>query len=187
MKRIYTLPLLAFALLLLPPAASSAPQAQNWAEPALHGFVGGGVGYYRVEDEDFLDEDDDLDDDRFSWRVFAGAEFNRMFSAQVDYIDFGASDDGDARLDVDGWTISGAAAFPINEFFAPYAKVGQLFWDSDREFGPTTVSDDGNDFFWGLGARFTVTPNVDLRLEYERFEIDNTDLDMGSASIQFRF
>lgn len=161
--------------------------AQQNHESQVRGYVGGGLGYYRLDDEDFLNENDDLKDNRTAWRAFAGAEFGRVFSLQTDYIDFGKTEDGNARMEADGWTISGIAAIPLTEGFAPYAKVGQLFWDRKREQGLFSVSDDGDDVFFGLGTRFTLTGHLDLRLEYERFTLDDTDLDMASAALQFRF
>ena len=177
------LPLTAAAIIGVPVAAS----AQAPMEPNARGYIGGGLGYFRLNDEDFLDEDDDLKDNRWAWRVFGGIEANRVFSLEVGYVDFGESEDGNATMEADGWTIAGMAALPITPFFAPYARVGQLFWDRDREFGPLSRSDSGNDMFYGLGARLTLSDNVDLRLEYDRMAIDDTDLDMGSVNVQFRF
>lgn len=182
MKKMLTVTMLAWGLSMVPLTAS----AQS-AYPSVQGYLGTGLGYYRLNDDDFLDDDDRMKDNQSAWRVFAGAEFNRVFSLQADYIDFRKTDDGDASMEADGWALSGIAALPVTPFFAPYAKVGQLFWDRKRSLGPLSSSDDGNDMFYGAGARFSVAPNVDLRLEYERFSLDNTDLDMASASIQLRF
>ena len=167
-------------------APMSAP-AQMSTQTDLRGFLGGGVGYYRLNDGDFLDEDDRLRDDQLSWKVFGGLEVNRIFALEVGYHDFGRARDGDARMEADGWTIAALAAIPITPVFAPYAKVGQLFWDRKRSFGPVSRRDDGNDMFYGLGARFSLTPLADLRLEYERMSLDDTDLDVASVNIQFRF
>jgi len=183
MKKLIVIPLIISGLAFIPQISV----AQSATDPAVRGYLGGGMGYYRLNDDDFLDEDDELKDNRTAWRVFGGAEFNRVFSLQADYIDFGRTEDGNAKMEADGWTLSGIVALPLTEFFAPYAKVGQLFWDRKRELGPFSTSDDGDDMFYGFGTRFTLSQNVDLRLEYERFTLDNTDLDMGSASLQFRF
>jgi len=167
------------------------PLSVSAFEPAttvdVRAFLGAGLGYYRLNDGDFLEEDESLDDDRFSWKVFGGFEVNRVFSMEVGYVDFGKTADGLARMEVDGWTLAGIAAIPVTPFVAPYGKVGQLFWDRDREFGPMTASDDGSNMFYGLGVRFTLADRADLRVEYERFSMSDTDLDMASISAQYRF
>ncbi|TVP54638.1 MAG: porin family protein [Halomonadaceae bacterium] len=183
MKKLITVTMIAWGLWMIPLTAT----AQSASDPSVQGYIGGGLGYYRLNDDDFLDEDDRLKDNQSAFRVFAGAEFSRVFSLQADYIDFRKTSDGNATMEADGFAISGMAAIPLTPFFAPYAKVGQLFWDRKRSLGPISSSDDGNDMFYGVGTRFTLASNVDLRLEYERFTLDNTDLDMASASIQLRF
>lgn len=161
--------------------------AQGAGNPEVRGYVGGGLGYYRLDEEDFLDEDDDLKDNRWSWRAFGGMEVNRVFALEVGYRDFGETEDGNAEMEADGWTIAGIAALPVTDWFAPYGKVGQLFWDRTRRYGPLSDSDDGNDLFYGVGARMTVSPRADLRLEYERMAMDDTDVDMASVNVQYRF
>ncbi|MCH8497358.1 MAG: porin family protein [Marinobacter sp.] len=167
----------------------SSPQtlAQSPSTPEVRPYIGGGVGYYRLNDEDFLDEDDRLKDNRSGWRVFAGFDVNKVFALQADYIDFGKTSDGNARMEADGWAISGIAALPLSEHFAPYAKVGQLFWDRKRVLGPLSINDSDNDMFYGAGVRLGLSEHTDVRIEYERFGIDDTDLDMGSVSLLFRF
>jgi OmpA-OmpF porin, OOP family len=150
-------------------------------------YVGGGIGYYRINDSDFLDENDRLKDNRTAWRIYGGFEASRMFAIEAAYTDFGTSDDGLANLDVNGLSAAVLLSLPLFDYIAPYGKLGVIAWDRERSLGPLRSSDDGTDMFYGVGGRFSLTPNADLRLEYERYKIDNTDLDMVSANFQFRF
>lgn len=170
--------------LVINPAVTS---AQSATQSGVRAYLGAGLGYYRLNDENFLDENESLKDDRDAWKAFGGFEINRVFSLEVGYADFGRTRDGSASMEVDGWTLAGVAALPLSRTFAPYAKVGQLFWDRRREFGPFTRDDDGDDLFYGVGVRFMLTESTDLRLEYDRLALKETDLDMGSANLQFRF
>jgi opacity protein-like surface antigen len=36
------------------------------------GYLGGGVGYFRLDEKRFLDEDEDFRDNRFAWHATAG-------------------------------------------------------------------------------------------------------------------
>jgi len=177
------LPIAMTSLLIAPVSAFG----QTATQPEVRGYVGTGLGYYRLNDEDFLDEDDDLKDNRWAWRVFGGVEANRVFSLEGGYWDFGSTDDGNLEMEATGWTVAGIAALPLTPWIAPYGKVGQLFWDRERSLGPISRSDSSNDLFYGVGARVTLSDHVDLRLEYERMALDDTDLDMGSVNVQFRF
>ncbi|RFA29037.1 hypothetical protein CAI21_11370 [Alkalilimnicola ehrlichii] len=153
----------------------------------LEAFVGGGIGYYRLNDGDFLDEDERLKDDRLSVKVFGGIEISRILGLELGYVNFGEAEGDVTSLNADGWTVAGILALPITENFAPYGKFGRLHWDADVSAGPISRSDSGEDNFYGVGARFALSEQLDLRIEYERFDLADTDLDMASANLQIRF
>ncbi|MFN3714535.1 MAG: outer membrane beta-barrel protein [Alcanivoracaceae bacterium] len=150
-------------------------------------YIGAGVGYYRINDSDFLDDNDRLKDNRTAWRLYGGFEASRALAIEAAYTDFGTSDDGAAKMKLSGVSAAVLLSLPIFQYIAPYGKIGMIAWDRTRTLGPIRNSDDGHDVFFGFGGRFALTPRSDLRLEYERYEVDNTDLDMVSANIQYRF
>ena len=150
-------------------------------------YIGAGIGYYRLDDSDFLDEDERLKDNRGALRAYVGLEVGRIFALEAAYTDFGKTTGGSAEMELTG--VSGAVLIniPLAPVIAPYGKAGMIAWDRERSLGPFSNSDDGSDFFYGLGARFALTQSLDLRVEYERYAIDDTDLDMGSINLQYRF
>jgi opacity protein-like surface antigen len=150
-------------------------------------YIGGSIGYYRINDDDFLDGNDRLKDNRTAWRGYAGLEANRIVAIEAAYTDFGKTTDSDADMELTGVSAAVLVSIPLIPIIAPYGKIGVMFWDRDRTLGPLSSSDDGNDIFFGLGTRFTVTNHFDIRLEYERYAIDDTDIDMASLNLQFRF
>ena len=93
------------------------------------------------------------------------------------YANFGEIGSGD--FDVDGWGLAAVAQWPIANF-TPYIKAGNLWWDAD-------AGGDGNDWFGGAGVRFNLAQNVDLRLEYDRYQFDDVDADTGWVDVQLRF
>lgn len=179
--------LLQFPLLLVGLSIASVGISADRVDSEAGAYIGAGAGYYRLNDDDFLDQNDDLKDNRGAWRGYVGFEAGRIFAIEAAYTDFGEPSDGIAEMELTG--VSGAIliSIPIVEVIAPYGKIGVIAWDRDRSFGPLTASDDGDDMFYGLGARFSLAPSVDMRLEYERYAIDETDLDMGSVNLQYRF
>lgn len=167
-------------------------------------FVGGGAIYTRLNNK-FSSQDfdiDNFDDDRVSWKAFAGYRFTPIFSVEGQYIDFGDAENSSARVEADGWTAALVADIPFR-YIQPYAKAGALFWNTDAHLrgalsNVSKVSSDGTDFFWGLGARMDLSENAELRLEYERFKLkgdagENDDysvdskIDAVSLNLQFNF
>jgi opacity protein-like surface antigen len=154
-------------------------------------YLGGGLGYFRINEDDFLDEDDDFKDNRWSWKVHAGAQFNPIFSVEAGYVDYGKLNDGPLELEADGKFAAALVHLPLTPMFAPFGKIGYLWWDADLRgqgaLSPVTASEDGSDMFYGVGLRATLSPNVQLRFEYDRMSLDDADIDMGSVSLQYLF
>ncbi|WP_028081838.1 porin family protein [Solimonas soli] len=160
-------------------------------------FIGGGAIYTRVKNEfyesdDFPNQPDDFDDDHVSWKALAGFRFNPVLSIEGQYVDFGDAENNSARAEADGWTAALVADIPLR-YVQPYAKAGALFWNEDAHIRGTNLkaSDDGTDFFWGLGVRVPLGEGVDLRAEYERYDLDgdnvDTKIDAASLNLQFNF
>ncbi|ULQ48139.1 porin family protein [Flagellatimonas centrodinii] len=153
-------------------------------------YFGGGAGYYRLNEDDFLNNDDEFKDNRWSWNVHAGAQFNPVFSLEGGYVDFGDSRDGDLSVSADGTFAAALVHIPLGGV-APFAKIGQLWWDAELDgpgFLPSSVTQtDGDDTFYGFGVRFGEGPGPQLRLEYDRMALDDTDVDMASVKLQYRF
>lgn len=167
----------------------------EYDEPGI--YLGGGVGYNRIETQEFPNDDDDIEDSRVSYKGIAGFRVNRVLSFEGQYIDFGTAEDGENNLKADGWTVGAVLTLPLSPYINPYAKAGALIWDADGTSvnpdtpisNPTLIksSDDGTDFTYGVGVNFDLPGNLALRTEYERFELSDTSVDMGSANLIFNF
>lgn len=163
------------------------PQLAAAQSPGPGLYLGGGIGYNRIEGEDFTGDGDKFEDDRVSYKGIAGIKLGDMLSLEGQYIDFGTAEDGDNRVDADGWTAGAVLEIPLTQNFAAYGKAGALFWDAKGRFANVRADDDGTDPFYGVGARFALSQNLALRIEYERFELNDTDIDMASANVLFHF
>ena len=150
-------------------------------------YAGGSLGQYRYEDSSL--DDDNFEDDSESYKAFLGARLNRVFSIEAGYNKYGEVEDQGRRFEADGIPLSISAALPLSPGFAPYAKLGQLYWDLEGE-GNSEIGNeniDGNDTFYGVGAWLNLSRNLNMRLEYERFELDDADLDMATAGLALQF
>ena len=176
------LPVAALGALVAMPMASFAQDAGSSGI-----YLGGGVGYNRIESQDFPNSNDDLEDSRVSYKGLVGLQLSPNFALEGQYINFGTAEDGANQVKVNGFTAGVVADLPLTEWFSPYAKAGALFWEADGRFSGVNANDDGTDFTYGVGARLGLSDNVDFRLEYERFELSDTEIDMASANLQFNF
>lgn len=178
---------LPLALLVIAAFAPTRASAGAFGQPGF--LLGGGIGYHRFESEDFPDDDDDLQDERVGYKGIVGLNMSEIFSFEGQYIDFGTAEDGDNQVDASGWTAGANLRLPVFPRIYPYAKAGALFWDADGRsaIAPIDASDDGVDFTYGVGVQFNLTDFVQLRTEYERFELNDIGVDMGSANVVFSF
>jgi len=53
--------------------------------------------------------------------------------------------------------------------------------------GSVSLSDDGTDPFYGLGLTYQITKEFGARVEFERYEFDEEDVDYTSAGLTFSF
>ena len=185
------LPLL---LALLAIAAAPAANAQQ-------GYFGVGLGFTSVDlglscspglSCSFDEEDTAI-------RIFGGARINPNFALEAFYADLGEAG-GSFTDGVDTETITAeASAFgvaalgiiPVSQNFELFGKFGFAMWDADVTFNSTTVgtlsgSDDGTDPVLGIGAQWR-SDKFALRAEYEKFELDDVDVDVLSVNAVFHF
>lgn len=144
-------------------------------------YVGAGVGSMSVDVGDFSGDDT-------AFKVFGGWDFNQYIGGELEYIDGGTAEDLGGKVDVTGFNASLKGAYPFTEQFSVFGKIGMIFWDADASAGGISGSDSGEDFSWGVGAAYDFTDNFGGRIEYQGFEIQDTDtVDLISASVVFKF
>lgn len=164
-------------------AAASAAQAQD-NESGF--YAGGGVGTFDVEIDDFDDVDDTIDrydSDDTAWKAFAGWRMNPYLAFELAYVNLGSPDDEilpDTRLTVetDGFAPYVVGTIPIG-WFELFAKAGYYWYDIEARvsspFGVARDKDSGSTFTWSAGAGVNVFERVNIRLEYEQFDFDESD------------
>jgi OOP family OmpA-OmpF porin len=141
-------------------------------------YVGAGIGDFGVDVGGFDGSDT-------GFKVFGGYRFIKYFAAELEYLDGGTVEDGGLELDVSGFNVSAVGILPVGGNFDVFAKLGMIFWDADTNgFG----DDSGEDFSWGIGAGYGFTDQFGMQLEYQGFEIEDTDtVDMISLSATWKF
>ncbi len=170
--------------------ASTVTAASAFAQEA---YIGLGYGQYKFEfdNEDIATE---FSDSKEVYRVYGGGMFTDFLGVELAYLGFGDSSDNGLDSDIKGLSLAGIIELPVSEYFSPYAKLGWLAWEADitGQIGNLSFKDslEGDDLLYGVGVAFGLGENVALRIEYERFEIDDNvdpELDIASISGQLIF
>ena len=152
-------------------------------------YIGGGVTRTSIDTgSDFVESAPDfsLDDEDNGFKVIAGIRPFDWLGFEANYVDFGNIElnSSGATLPSGEFELTGIDAFAVGylpvAFVDLFAKAGVIRWDSesavtggldDLDFSD---SDSGTDFAYGAGVQARLG-SLGARLEYERFEVDNTE------------
>jgi len=138
--------------------------------------LGDNLGSARTESGDFEGSDT-------GWKVHLGSSFNQLIGGEIGYIDFGNLGGGNGP-GAKAWTPAITVGVPLG-MARIYGKGGVAF--ADVEGSAVNEEYKNEDPFFGVGLRIGVTPGLGFRAEYERYTIDNDDVDMAQAGIEFNF
>lgn len=169
---------LATTLLVLPIAAHA---DDSW-------YVGAGVGLSNV-DEFGIDEDDT------GFKLFGGYHFNEFFGVEAAYVDLGELEEASiaggplTELEVDGFSLAAVGRYPITNAVSIHGKAGVYFWDADivGSIAPQFNDDSDNDIFFGAGISYRFYERFTVIGEWERYDIDDFDIDLLSIGVSYSF
>lgn len=173
-----------------------APQA------SAQSFVGGSLGQSDIDHgiTRGLITSGPVDGKDTAWKLFSGYMFNRHFGVEGAYVDLGEVSysgefSGDSvtggRVEVSGFNIAVLGGYLPTDELSVFGKIGLFLWQAkanDTTAGaPFSRKEDGADLSFGFGAGYNFTRNLGLRAEWERFKLDDTDADLVSIGIVWRF
>jgi hypothetical protein len=135
---------------------------------------------------------DSLDEDDTALKVFGGYTFDLPLidiGIEGAYVDFGEPEidilGNQLSINTTGFSLWGIASLNAG-LIDLYAKAGYLAWDVEAEILGVSDSTDGSDLGYGIGAAFGLGP-VEIRGEYEVYDLDEFDVAMLSLGVLFRF
>lgn len=159
--------------------------AVAFSTPARAEFLfGAGVGSNTV------DIDEDFDESDMGWKAFAGFRFFKFFGIEAQYVEFGNPEADDIEVELNDIAAFGVGVLPIGGHFEIFGKAGYGQWDvtvEDTSLNDVLADESEWDFVYGAGLAFIFGEHIGFRLEYEVFEVEDTDnVTMASASIDVR-
>jgi len=141
-----------------------------------------GAGITRNSIKDVASINSDLN--ATSWTALVGVRPINLFAVEADYIDLGSQTtsyvDVSTHLEYKAFGAFAVGFVPLPvPFLDVFGKVGLARWNSSGSSNAPqsslfSLSDNGTEFAWGVGAQVHAG-KIGARLEYESFNIHNTD------------
>lgn len=161
------------------------------AESDAYGYVGAGYGQYKFKFEDSR-TNQDFSDKNDLGKIFVGVQSNDVIGAELTYLAFSDAKDKAIQTEIKGVSAAITAGIPFGGRLAIRARGGWLMWEADYKVAnlPLKGSTDGGDFFVGVGVELGLTESLDIRVDYDRYELDediDPQLDIVSISAQLAF
>ena len=151
-------------------------------------YLGGGFGKFNagIDDVDQVDDTiDSWDEDDTAYKFFAGYRLNRFLAFEADYINLGKPSGAvvpgfNVDASVDGFAPYVVGTLPLGPYFEAYGRLGYYFYDSnirqqDALDNRVQFDEESKDLVWGGGIGANIGEKLNVRLEYERFDLQGLD------------
>jgi opacity protein-like surface antigen len=143
------------------------------------------------------------DDADSGLKGYFGYNFSRFLGIEIGYANLGEAilqtvTTGPADLfvgqvEVHGWQTNLVASLPLGLGFAAHVKGGPFAWKQEGLLPSLSGTDaitgkfDGFDWSAGAGISYEVVKGMALRVEFERFKVDDDEVDYVSSGLLFSF
>lgn len=131
------------------------------------------------------------------FRLRLGFPINESVNFEAAWVNQGEGDvdnGGGAKLAADGLQFSVMGLMPTGDNMNLFGRVGLYMWNGElKDAGVFSGTDDGTDIFFGVGLDYSVSDNMDIRVEYDIVTIGttvgttSTDVDANSFGIGVSF
>ena len=140
-----------------------------------------------------------------SMSLYGGYQTTDNFSLQLEYHDdlsFGIDDmfagsslwfpeTHSDNFDTNAVFLSGISSYPLSENGVLYMKGGLFNWEIDSNYYEASEKylgrSRGTDIFYGLGANYNLNARFGISAEWERYQMDESDIDYLSTKLKFKF
>ncbi len=143
-------------------------------------YLGASWGAYSINESDLDDNDDML-------KAVVGVQFTEMFGVEASWVDFKRIIGENDRFESDGKGLAAVFSMPVGDSSSAFVKAGQFWWDSNTYTGGVTRASDGNDLFWGGGFKYGFTDSFAVRVDAERYEVSNANLNAYMVGLEVKF
>ncbi|HRK78271.1 MAG TPA: outer membrane protein transport protein [Thiobacillus sp.] len=165
----------------------------DWAGINFDGWYAGlGVGQSKYGDIDEASANTRTE----GWKVYGGYQFNKYLGIEGGYANLNdmTSRTGAVvtNLAADAWTLGAVLSYPVTEKLSVMGKLGAAYVLADAKVknGAALTVRSGDDSYepnYGVGVSYALLDNLNLRLEWERFDRKEYDIDLVTAGLALKF
>lgn len=130
------------------------------------------------------------------WKVYSGYQFNKYLGAEGGYANLNdlTATTATTRIKVESeaWSLAAVGSYPLTDKFSVMAKLGAAYVTTNisTKVGAALTQrsgDDGYQPYYGVGVTYALLDNVNLRAEWERFDLDDSNIDLMTAGFAVKF
>lgn len=155
-------------------------------------YVGGTIG--QSEAKDACEGLANCDDKDTAWRLLGGFQLGTILGVEVGYHDLGEVSAPGIGLESNVWELVGVARLPLANAFSVYGKAGAYRAKVEGTGALSGLDETNNDFTFGFGVQFDISPTLGLRGEWQRYSDmggddvgGESDVDVLSVGVIFGF
>jgi long-subunit fatty acid transport protein len=144
----------------------------------------------------YSDANDTANSRTEGWKVYGGYQFNKYLGVEGGYANLNDMTDKTGtvttNMDTDAWTLAAVVSYPLTDKFSVMGKLGGAYMltDIDIKDGSALTVRVGDDSFqpnYGVGVSYALLDFINLRAEWERFDTDDSNIDLMTAGIAMEF
>ena len=130
------------------------------------------------------------------WKVYSGYQFNKYLGVEGGFANLNDMTAYTAtsrvNTNADAWTLAAVGSYPLTNKFSVMAKLGAAYvlTSTNTRVGAGRNEHTGYDSYqpyYGVGLKYALLNNVDLRAEWERFDLDHYNIDLMTAGFAVKF
>ncbi|NDP47070.1 MAG: outer membrane beta-barrel protein [Sulfuriferula multivorans] len=171
------------------PGALEEYGAGDWAGINFDGWYGGfGFGQSRYRDVVATSANTRTE----GWKVYSGYQFNKYLGVEGGFAnlnDFTAQTAATrTNTESDAWTLAAVGAYPLTGKLSVTAKLGAAYvlTKTNTKVGAALTQRSGEDSYvpnYGVGIKYALLDNMDLRAEWERFDLGNNNINKNNIDL----
>jgi long-chain fatty acid transport protein len=135
------------------------------------------------------------------WKVYTGYEFNKYLGVEGGYANLNdmtattitATETTTTNVASTAWMLAAVGSLPLTEKLSVTGKLGAAYvlTTTDTKVGTALTQRSGDDDYhpnYGVGVNYALLENfVNLRAEWERFDLDDYNIDLITAGFSVEF
>lgn len=135
-----------------------------------------------------------------AWKVYTGYQFNKYLGAEGGYAnlnDMTAHTTTPTKvvttnMSSDAWTLAAVGSYPLTDKFSVTGKLGAAYvlTKENVKAGSALTQRHGDDSYqpyYGVGVSYALVDNFKLRADWERFDLDDINIDLMTAGFIVAF